>query len=422
MGRFTKLKGLSPSDFVDPRRFDEARQSAASQYDLMGKPDILPQDEPRFNEIVSKYLDQADELASRYQKDRSIDLTGEISGVRNQLQKEIQGGEIAAMKIRKQGHDNLMGVLKRSKTPEEYNEAIKNLEIEPLNFTSLNDGGYGQVKLKEYYSEADEKFMNKTINDRAKSIRPDQYQERFLQDKDFVKSYNYDVYNSKKVKQILFDSAADILADEIEASEAFGRYIRQNPNDPLRNEDGTYNFGSKFGKKLKSAAEAVANKEESRAMLTLNDPKFQKDMAYLRDKLKDDEDKTYVLPNLDILRKRVGPQKLTIPDGPAKFGEAHPAAHNKKSFDDKQVNDIIYTLEKFSDVSGVVRADLLAKKSFKLPHQDYLIVTRRDTDKKVLVDLRLPDDEFWSILDQSFSLFNTGDKGQSNEAAKMNNE
>ena len=385
MARFLNLKGLSPSDFVDPEKFDKAKQ-ISNEYSFMARPDILPQDEPRFQEIIAGYLQEADKLAAEYQKDKTRDLEKDISILRSKVQQDLIDGEIPAMKVRKMEHDSLDANLRKSKSPQEYAEARSKIDMSPIKYDAQNKT-YNHIYLPEYFSTKDEKTLTDNTYKIANKIKADQIVTSFLQDDNFKATYNYDVYTAEKIKQVSEEKVMSSLAPYIEQSSEYERYARENPEDQLYSPDGTINTESKFGKLLKSAAQTFMFNNSDAIVKTMRDPSFEKAMVFTRASAKP-ESQPFIPVKVDKLMNKLGPKRGVINE------ETHPNwpkgelenRTGQKVYDNDQINEIITEVVSWDDVKdvGIVSPRVIKRK--KLPHEYYLSIELKN-GYDVLIDL-----------------------------------
>ena len=245
MPKYHQIEGIKGSDLTALFGSSAKSTKAASKSGLnfpINQPDILPEDMDKYNEVISKYLDEATGIATKIQGDSSYDYKADIVKVRNGIMKEFNSGIVAEMKKRKRDHDIYLEAAKKTRTSQEYAEAIKNIVIEPI---ETEDGRIGRVYSKDFYSGTDDKNVDTKINQFKNSIKPDQFLTSWMASDSFDPS-KMDEYSKEKIKQVTYDEAEKLIGGYIGALDETKRYDEIHPENKFRNEDGSYNTNNPF--------------------------------------------------------------------------------------------------------------------------------------------------------------------------------
>jgi hypothetical protein len=396
MAKYHQIEGIKGSDLTALFGSSAKSTKAASKSGLnfpINQPDILPEDMDKYNEVISKYLDEATGIATKIQGDSSYDYKADIVKVRNGIMKEFNSGIVAEMKKRKRDHDIYSEAAKKARTPQEYAEAVKNIIIEPI---ETEDGRIGRVYSKDFYSGTDDKNVDTKINQFKNSIKPDQFLTSWMASDSFDAS-KMDEYSKEKIKQVTYDEAEKLIGGYIGALDETKRYDEIHPENKFRNEDGSYNTNNPFVSKLFAAAGTAAHTQVDAVHKAYMDPAYRSQLMRTREAIKQQaksEEPTFIPPLVEsafegksIKTKEVDPfySKKLIGAG----------GKNIPAWDPKDLQDIADRLSGHVAKNGgsiypVTAHDLKAFKELK--HDNYLHIELADKSDR-FIDMTKPIDE-----------------------------
>jgi len=416
MAKYHQIEGIKGSDLTALFGSSAKSTKAASKSGLnfpINQPDILPEDMDKYNEVISKYLDEATGIATKIQGDSSYDYKADIVKVRNGIMKEFNSGIVAEMKKRKRDHDIYSEAAKKARTPQEYAEAIKNIVIEPI---ETEDGRIGRVYSKDFYSGTDDKNVDTKINQFKNSIKPDQFLTSWMASDSFDPS-KMDEYSKEKIKQVTYDEAEKLIGGYIGALDETKRYDEIHPENKFRNEDGSYNTNNPFVSKLFAAAGAASYSQADAVHKSFMDPAYRSQVMRTREAIKQQvqSDKPTYVPT--AVESAFEGKK------PVEFKKTENGKTTTVStWDKKDIQDISdrlagHVAKNGGSISKVTKQDRKIYKELK--HDDYLHIELKDGSDR-FIDMTKPIDEVKKKLIEILTGMSGGTDIQARTAEQTN--
>ena len=416
MAKYHQIEGIKGSDLTALFGSSAKSTKAASKSGLnfpINQPDILPEDMDKYNEVISKYLDEATGIATKIQGDSSYDYKADIVKVRNGIMKEFNSGIVAEMKKRKRDHDIYSEAAKKARTPQEYAEAIKNIVIEPI---ETEEGRIGRVYSKDFYSGTDDKNVDTKINQFKNSIKPDQFLTSWMASDSFDPS-KMDEYSKEKIKQVTYDEAEKLIGGYIGALDETKRYDEIHPENKFRNEDGSYNTNNPFVSKLFAAAGAASYSQADAVHKSFMDPAYRSQVMRTREAIKQQvqSDKPTYVPT--AVESAFEGKK------PVEFKKTENGKTTTVStWDKKDIQDISdrlagHVAKNGGSISKVTKQDRKIYKELK--HDDYLHIELKDGSDR-FIDMTKPIDEVKKKLIEILTGMSGGTDIQARTAEQTN--
>jgi hypothetical protein len=416
MAKYHQIEGIKGSDLTALFGSSAKSTKAASKSGLnfpINQPDILPEDMDKYNEVISKYLDEATGIATKIQGDSSYDYKADIVKVRNGIMKEFNSGIVAEMKKRKRDHDIYSEAAKKARTPQEYAEAVKNIVIEPI---ETEDGRIGRVYSKDFYSGTDDKNVDTKINQFKNSIKPDQFLTSWMASDSFDAS-KMDEYSKEKIKQVTYDEAEKLIGGYIGALDETKRYNEIHPENKFRNEDGSYNTNNPFVSKLFAAAGAASYSQADAVHKSFMDPdyrlKLMRTSAAIKQQVQS-EKPTYIPTVVESAFEGKKPVEFKKTEN----GDTTTVS----TWDKKDIQDIAdrlagHVAKNEGSISKVTKQDLKIYK--ELRHDNYLHIELKDRSDR-FVDMTKPIDEVKKKLIEILTGMSGGTDIQARTAEQTN--
>lgn len=416
MAKYHQIEGIKGSDLTALFGSSAKSTKAASKSGLnfpINQPDILPEDMDKYNEVISKYLDEATGIATKIQGDSSYDYKADIVKVRNGIMKEFNSGIVAEMKKRKRDHDIYLEAAKKTRTSQEYAEAVKNIVIEPI---ETEDGRIGRVYSKDFYSGTDDKNVDTKINQFKNSIKPDQFLTSWMASDSFDPS-KMDEYSKEKIKQVTYDEAEKLIGGYIGALDETKRYDEIHPENKFRNEDGSYNTNNPFVSKLFAAAGAASYSQADAVHKSFMDPAYRSQVMRTREAIKQQvqSDKPTYVPT--AVESAFEGKK------PVEFKKTENGKTTTVStWDKKDIQDISdrlagHVAKNGGSISKVTKQDRKIYKELK--HDDYLHIELKDGSDR-FIDMTKPIDEVKKKLIEILTGMSGGTDIQARTAEQTN--
>lgn len=416
MAKYHQIEGIKGSDLTALFGSSAKSTKAASKSGLnfpINQPDILPEDMDKYNEVISKYLDEATGIATKIQGDSSYDYKADIVKVRNGIMKEFNSGIVAEMKKRKRDHDIYSEAAKKARTPQEYAEAIKNIVIEPI---ETEDGRIGRVYSKDFYSGTDDKNVDTKINQFKNSIKPDQFLTSWMASDSFDPS-KMDEYSKEKIKQVTYDEAEKLIGGYIGALDETKRYDEIHPENKFRNEDGSYNTNNPFVSKLFAAAGAASYSQADAVHKSFMDPAYRSQLMRTREAIKQQaksEEPTFIPPLVESAFEGKKPVEFKKTEN----GKTTTVS----TWDKKDIQDISdrlagHVAKNGGSISKVTKQDRKIYKELK--HDDYLHIELKDGSDR-FIDMTKPIDEVKKKLIEILTGMSGGTDIQARTAEQTN--
>ena len=416
MAKYHQIEGIKGSDLTALFGSSAKSTKAASKSGLnfpINQPDILPEDMDKYNEVISKYLDEATGIATKIQGDSSYDYKADIVKVRNGIMKEFNSGIVAEMKKRKRDHDIYLEAAKKTRTSQEYAEAVKNIVIEPI---ETEDGRIGRVYSKDFYSGTDDKNVDTKINQFKNSIKPDQFLTSWMASDSFDAS-KMDEYSKEKIKQVTYDEAEKLIGGYIGALDETKRYDEIHPENKFRNEDGSYNTNNPFVSKLFAAAGAASYSQADAVHKSFMDPAYRSQVMRTREAIKQQvqSDKPTYVPT--AVESAFEGKK------PVEFKKTENGKTTTVStWDKKDIQDISdrlagHVAKNGGSISKVTKQDRKIYKELK--HDDYLHIELKDGSDR-FIDMTKPIDEVKKKLIEILTGMSGGTDIQARTAEQTN--
>lgn len=416
MPKYHQIEGIKGSDLTALFGSSAKSTKAASKSGLnfpINQPDILPEDMDKYNEVISKYLDEATGIATKIQGDSSYDYKADIVKVRNGIMKEFNSGIVAEMKKRKRDHDIYLEAAKKTRTSQEYAEAVKNIVIEPI---ETEDGRIGRVYSKDFYSGTDDKNVDTKINQFKNSIKPDQFLTSWMASDSFDSS-KMDEYSKEKIKQVTYDEAEKLIGGYIGALDETKRYDEIHPENKFRNEDGSYNTNNPFVSKLFAAAGTAAHTQVDAVHKSFMDPdyrlKLMRTSAAIKQQVQSDKP-TYVPTAVESAFEGKKPVEFKKTEN----GKTTTVS----TWDKKDIQDISdrlagHVAKNGGSISKVTKQDRKIYKELK--HDDYLHIELKDGSDR-FIDMTKPIDEVKKKLIEILTGMSGGTDIQARTAEQTN--
>lgn len=416
MAKYHQIEGIKGSDLTALFGSSAKSTKAASKSGLnfpINQPDILPEDMDKYNEVISKYLDEATGIATKIQGDSSYDYKADIVKVRNGIMKEFNSGIVAEMKKRKRDHDIYSEAAKKARTPQEYAEAIKNIVIEPI---ETEDGRIGRVYSKDFYSGTDDKNVDTKINQFKNSIKPDQFLTSWMASDSFDPS-KMDEYSKEKIKQVTYDEAEKLIGGYIGALDETKRYDEIHPENKFRNEDGSYNTNNPFVSKLFAAAGAASYSQADAVHKSFMDPAYRSQLMRTREAIKQQaksEEPTFIPPLVESAFEGKKPVEFKKTEN----GKTTTVS----TWDKKDIQDISdrlagHVAKNGGSISKVTKQDRKIYKELK--HDNYLHIELADKSDR-FIDITKPIDEVKKKLIEILTGMSGGTDIQARTAEQTN--
>ena len=223
---------------------------------------------------------------------------------------------------------------------------------------------------------SDDEKMLKSIREIATNIKPDQIMGRLKMDKNFINTYNKDVYTADKTKQVLKQQSSKIIADLIQGTDAFERYVKLNPNEAnFIDSEGNFDKTTKFGKLADAWAESAAFTSVEPVIRAYDDPGFLSWIVGQREAAKQENKATWADPYVKGMKTSL--DNLKPIEGELK-NEKNLREYGKLKWDPEGYKPIMLDIASVPGVRDVVKIRPEDAISEGLPHSGFLVVKTKD--------------------------------------------